>query len=359
MRTLSRYFAVRYLGLFVVILVVSTLTIVVVEMLLNLDDMLSAGAGASAPFVYLLLRIPSYYLRELIPIASFAAAFFTLGLGSYWFEVSAAKAGGISPDRLVAPVLVAAVTLGLASFALGETWIVKSTREWNRFETGGGPHISYREGSFWYHQGRTIYNISEADPSRRTLRGVRLFDLDPAGRLLRSVDAPRVEVDDDQRWRFHDATIRHFDPDDRDAAVRVEQRDEVTLDVADPGDIALINSDLESLTVAKLRAHAALRESSGENVHRVNTVLYARFVEPITVVLFALLAAPFGLRAGARRGFGIPALLGIATVASYFALRSVTTTLASEGVISAATASGSLVLSFAIAGAFHLRFIDR
>lgn len=357
MRTLSRYFAARYVGLFGLILVVSTLTIVVVEMLLNLDDMLSAEQGPSAPLQYLMLRIPSYYLRELIPIASFAAAFFTLGLSTHWFEVSAAKAGGISPDRLVAPVLLAAIFLGLGSFIIGETWIVNSNRAWNRFESGGGPHISYRQGSFWYYRGRTIYNISEADPSRRTLRGVRLYDLNAAGRLIRSVDAKRVQVEDDKRWRFEDATIRYFEPDDPDAGVRVEMLDEVTLEVADPNQVALINTDLQSLSVSKLRSHAALREAAGENVHRVDTVLVSRFVEPIAVVLFALLAAPFGLRAG--RGFGIPALLGVATVASFFALRSIATTLASEGVVSAATASGALVLLFAIAGAVHLRFIDR
>ncbi len=359
MRTLSRYFALRYLGLFALILVVSTLTIVVIEMLLNLDDMLSAGEGPSAPFVYLMLRIPSYYLRELIPIASFAAAFFALAIGSHWFEVSAAKAGGISPDRLVLPMLAAAVLVALGTYALGETWIVGSTREWNRFESGGGPHISYREGSFWYQHGRTIYNISQADASRRTLRGVRLFDLDENGRLLRTVDAPQVDVDDEHRWHIESAVVRYYDPDDRDAAVRVEELSGVTLDVSDPNDTALINSDLHSLTVEKLRAHAAIREREGENVHRVEAVLYARFVEPLSVVLFALLAAPFGLRVGGGRGFGLPALLGIATVSGYFALRSISTTLASEGVVSAATASTTLVIAFALAGALHLRFIER
>ena len=162
-RTLSRYFATRYLGMFAVILVVSTVTIVIIEMLLNLDDMLSADHGPGAPIQYLILRIPSYYLRELLPMTSFAAAFFTLGLSSHWYEIFAARAGGISPGRLVAPILIAAIFLAFASFVLGETWIINSTREWNRHETGGGAQISFREGSFWYQRGLAIYNIAEAD----------------------------------------------------------------------------------------------------------------------------------------------------------------------------------------------------
>ena len=77
------------------------------------------------------------------------------------------------------------------------------------------------------------------------------------------------------------------------------------------------------------------------------------------VVILALLAAPFGLRAGIRRVFGIPAILGIATVSIFFALRSVGITLASEGVISAQIAMGALVGLFTISGAIHLRFIER
>jgi lipopolysaccharide export LptBFGC system permease protein LptF len=358
-RTLSRYFATRYLGLFAVILAVSTLTIVAVEMLLNLDDMLSADHGPGAPIQYLLLRIPSYYLRELIPVASFAAAFITLGLSSHGYEVLAAKAGGIAPDRLVAPIAIAAILVALASFGLAETWIVHSTREWNRHESGGDTRISYREGSFWYQRGLTIYNIAEADASRRTLRGVQLFDLSPDGRLLRSIKAQRVDVEDDHRWRFHRPIIQHLDPNHPEAGARVERLTEMTLDVADPREIALINSDFRSLSVANLQTHIALRNASGESVSRVKTELYSRFVEPISVVLFAVLAAPLGLEVRERRSFGIPALVGIAMIAAFFALRSIGATLSSEGVVSVATASGGLVFLFAVIGAIQYRRIAR
>ena len=105
-RILSRYFVARFLRYFVAIFVASALGIATVEMLLNFDDMLKGGHGTEGVVTYLLLRIPSYYLRELVPICTFAAAFTTLGLAARWFESTAAKAGGISPYRLILPVLV-------------------------------------------------------------------------------------------------------------------------------------------------------------------------------------------------------------------------------------------------------------
>ncbi|MFT5442875.1 MAG: lipopolysaccharide export system permease protein [Myxococcota bacterium] len=359
LRTLSRYFAARYLSLFAFILVITTLTIVVIEMLLNLDDMLSADHGAAAPLKYLLLRIPSYYLRELIPIASFAAAFFTLGLSTHWYEVSAAKAGGISPDRLVASVLLAATAVALLSVLLSEGWIVGATREWNRFESGAGPQISYREGAFWYQHGQTIYNISEADPSQRTLRGVQLFNLDSRGHLLRSVVAKQVDVRDDNRWLFRNATVQHFEPGNPEAGIRIEQLDEIILDVADPRDQALINTDFQSLGIATLRDYVATRNAAGESANRAATVLCSRIVEPLSVVLFALLAAPLGLRVNSRRSFGLPALIGIGVVSVFIAVRSVGMTLSNEGVVAAHVASAALVFVFAVTGVVQMRFIER
>ena len=105
MRILSRYFVARFLALFFATLFASTLAIVIVEMLLNLDDMLKGQSGPAGALGYLFLRIPSYYLRDLIPISTFVAAFFSVGLAASWRETIAFKAGGISPHRVAIPIL--------------------------------------------------------------------------------------------------------------------------------------------------------------------------------------------------------------------------------------------------------------
>ncbi|MFP6641637.1 MAG: hypothetical protein VCC04_15440, partial [Myxococcota bacterium] len=70
MRTLSRYFAVRYLNFFVAILIVSTLTITLVETFVNFEEASDPAEGMISLLRYLLIRIPSYYLHELIPISA-------------------------------------------------------------------------------------------------------------------------------------------------------------------------------------------------------------------------------------------------------------------------------------------------
>ncbi len=111
MRILSRYFLASYVTLFVTILVFAMMSIVVIEMLVNFDEVFGQDEGARGALAYLFLRLPSFYVRDLIPVASFAAAFFCLGLPARRHEFTAIKAGGISPQRIAVPVLGAALLL--------------------------------------------------------------------------------------------------------------------------------------------------------------------------------------------------------------------------------------------------------
>ncbi len=354
MRILSRYFALRYLGMFAAILTASTLSIIIVEMLLNLDDMLRGEKGTAGALQYLFLRIPSYYLRELMPITSFAASFFSLGIAGHHLEILAAKTAGISTRRILLPVLAGATLLALGYFVIGETWIVSSTREWNRGWSQDRPDVHFRRGSFWYQRGHTIYSVASADPTTNTLRGVRLFELNRDGRLLRSISSQHVDVEPNHRWRFHDVSLVRFTPEDPLAAPIPSRLSELTLDVGDRGDIESIDTDLQSLSMRELRGYMRDRRAEGEAIHRAETIFHTRLADSVSLILFALLAAPFGLQVEERHSFGIPALWGIATVAIFFTLRSVSLTLSSEGIVSAAAAIWSLMALFALVGCARL-----
>ncbi len=357
MRILSRYFAARYLGLFAAILFASLLTVTLVEMLLNLDDMLRAKNGVAGIAEYLFLRIPSYYLRELIPITSFAATFFTLALSSHWLEVLAVKTGGISLARVVAPILAAAAVLAVFSFWLSENWIVPATRTWSQGQVSDEPRFHYRDGSFWYHSDRTLYNISSADLKKNTLRGVRLFELNHEGRVIRIVEAEKVDLEADHVWRLHAPTIRRFVPDQFHILPRVERVEELSIEVVARQNLALIHQDLRSVSLEELADYIRTRAAAGENVERFETLFQFRLTEPLAVLIFAMLAAPLGLRVDHKGSFGIPAMWGIFVVASFFTLRSVSQTLSNEGVISAVAASWSVVGLFTLLGSWRLTTI--
>ncbi len=103
------------------------------------------------------------------------------------------KAGGVSPLRVLVPVLVAAGVISGLALLLNETVAVQA-HEASRRHDGDGGEVTFRRGSFWYHKGHTIYNVRDADPAARALLDVAIFELDDRGRLLRTIQAARATM---------------------------------------------------------------------------------------------------------------------------------------------------------------------
>ena len=123
MRILSRHFTASYLGLFALTLVTSLLLMTVTEMLVNFDEIVEHREAAGGALQYLLLRVPALYLRDLIPAASFIAAFLCFGLAARVREITAVKTGGVAPQRVAVPVLFAAaglVVVALVTWRMGK-----------------------------------------------------------------------------------------------------------------------------------------------------------------------------------------------------------------------------------------------
>lgn len=357
MRILTRYLVSRFLGNFAAFLLVSTLVIVIVEMMLNLGDMLRGDSGLAGIGVYLLLRIPAYYLRDLIPIVAFASAFFTLAQASRWLEILAMEAGGLSRLRIAAPILVASALLVAATLAVNETVVLSATRHWNlRGSDDGAIPVTFRQGSFWYHRGRTIYNIGDADRATRTLRGVRIYELDPAGHLLRSIRARRATIETAHRWRFERPFIRTFDPVDKlRPPSTVRQNGEVTLDLLDSTDMALMNADLTTLSLRDLYAAIETGASGRRRSRQMESLFHERLAEPLIVWVFVLTALTLGIRVDHAQGRGMitSAFYGIAVVAAFFGLRSLGGALTTGGLLPPWPAPWALVLAFFAFGSWR------
>jgi lipopolysaccharide export system permease protein len=352
-RILSRHFLSSYLNLYITILFASMIAILIVELLLNFDQIMDDHAGFAGVTTYLFLRLPTYYFRDLIPVASFAAAFFCVGLAARAREIMAAKTGGVSPQRMVVPILAAATVISLVALVLGETLVLRATREWNRLENPG-EEVSFRRGSFWYHRGDAIYNVREADRKSKTLHGVRVFQTNPRGRLDRSFQAEVVRIDENHRWHFHDATVRTFDPSRPAAAPVVERREETVLAVAAGRDLALLEAGAQTLSLLELGEYIRARSDEGHDTARYREMLYARLADPLAVLVFAFLAIPLGLAVEQRRSLAAAAVVGIAILGLFYTARTTASVIAAGGL--GAAAFGPWLVLAAFAGFGAVRF---
>ena len=359
MRIVSRYLVQTYLIFFAAVLCGSVLVIVIVEMLVNMDHIFEAQRGLAGIARYLILRIPAYYLRDLVPLSSFAAAFLACGLAARWHEFIAMKVGGISPQRAIAPLLCASLLLSLLAVAVNETLVVGASRAWSRHARGDDGRIDYRRGWFWYHRGRVIYNIREADRATQTLRNVSVFELNDQGRMVRSIHAESVHVESPDRWRLRTVVIRSFDLSRPDAPPILETASERVLEVADERDLALLDADTSALSLGDLREYIEIRAREGTETSRYRAQLHGRLAAPVTVVLFALLGIPIGLRVEQTRSLTSPALQGVLVVASFYLVRTTATTLAASGLGPASLTPWLVLAAFGSTGAWLFARVPR
>jgi lipopolysaccharide export system permease protein len=354
-RILSRHFLASYFGFYVAILVASLLVIAIIEMMVNLERALEFQSGALGVLTYLLLRLPSYYLPYLLPVTSFGAAFLCIGLSARSQEIVAAKAGGIPPQRLAAPVLAAAVALSLAALVIFETVVRDSGAAYERTRRGDAATTLFRnEGSFWYQRGRLLYNVQSADRETRTLHDVRVYERDEAGRLQRAIHAESARISDDHRWELRDATIRSFDLADPTAAPSIERKPEALLDVASEQDLALLDADGSTLPLPELSAYIEALDRNGRDATRYRALLHTRLTEPLTLPLFALLAIPLALTVERTRSLAIAALQGIALLGLFYGISSTAHILAAGGVNAAIGAPWVVLAAFGSFGAWRL-----
>jgi len=346
-RILSRYFLASYLAFNFGILVASILIIVVIELMLNFDDVMAYREGLWGAATYLFLRLPSYYLPYLIPVASFGAAFFCTGLPARAQELIAIKTGGISPHRAITPVLVAAVVLSALTLVINETIVLDAAKEFHHIDQSEeSGDLFQSRGSFWYHRGNYFYNVESADRASQTLQGVSVYERNRAGALIRSIEAPSAQIGQDHRWHLQDATIRSFDPGDAAAAPQVVHLAETTLALGTADHLALLDADASTLPLARLVSYIDALSQEGRSVTRYRAQLHARLAEPVTVLLFALLAIPIGLAVEQSRSLAVAGLHGIAIVGLYYGAATSASMVAAGGIAPAVAGPWVLLALF-------------
>lgn len=348
---LSRDLLWRFLASFAAVLLVLVLAMAVIDLLGDFEDIASSSTDFTGALTYVALRIPAHWLPLLVPVAAFVAAFLALGTAARSMEFVAIKASGISPLRILVPVLAAGLLISGLGLAANETVAIRAHEAWRR-HTGGEHQVEFRRGSFWYHKGRYVYNVRDADPQARELRDVAIFQLDARGRLLRSIHAASARIDAEGRWQLAEAVIRRFEPGAPEAPMEFERRDRIELILTE--EVALFEAGVQGLSIQDLREYRNGRPADDPEAHRASALLHDRLTKPLAAFVFVLLAIPLGLRVERTRSLAVPALQGIVLLFSFSTVREYGATLASQGVTAPALTPWLILFAFTLGGAWLL-----
>lgn len=363
-RILSHYFVARFLGLFATVLIAALVVLATVELVLGLDefaafDSQSNDSEVGSPFAafrFLSIRLASFYLPDLLPLASFIAVFITFAWAGRSMELVAIQAGGVRLRRIVGPVLVTALILSCATAVLHETLILRARQIWSSETKTSDDQPEFGRTAFWYHKGRTITNIASANPETRTMYGVEIFERSAAGTVVRVMRADRVQIAPDGVWHLEDARIWTFDPNQPIARPILEQSQSIALDLDAIGGDALLAADPGILPLPALARYLeAHPQETPSNLRRLANLYHERLSSPWLVLVFAWLALPFALRVDRSGHFAGPAATGFATLGVIFLVQSAGNTISRQALLPVGLIPWLAILVIVVGTAFALR----
>lgn len=319
MRTLWRYYALRFLQAFAASLLILALLVLVVDMLLNWADLASGQGSFGAAFRVLLLRTAANYLTYLIPVSAFLGAFLCVGQAARANEVMAVRAGGVSPIHAFLPLLLLALVISAFTLWLNET-VGRTAAEWMAKESGlMTDRLELESGTVWYHSGHVIYSGREPEEAR--IHDARVFERNEKGQLVRTVNAAVAYRLSDAAWRFEDAIVRTFVPEDPSAPPEVLKAADVTLGLASVRSPRLDKRELAAQRLPALFGYIAATEARGSDAGPARAVLHSRLSAPLLALLFVLFSIPLALSVEHTRSMAVPTLQGVAVLTAFLVLR--------------------------------------
>lgn len=163
---------------------------------------------------YYLTQIP-FEIYQAIPIASLVGSVVVMVLLARSGEVTAMRAVGMSPLRIITPVAFGGLILSIASFLLGEYAIPYTARKSHYLKqvTIEGEDAGLSEGAYWVRSLQRTINFKSYNPLNRSLLQLKVLHLSPDDFRVMKVTHARSAVfsANDNTWLLEGVHEFHFD----------------------------------------------------------------------------------------------------------------------------------------------------
>lgn len=287
---------------------------VVVDAIQRIDTFVDHHTSLILVLRYYAWSLP-VILVQVVPLAVLLGSILALGQLRRFNEVTAMQGAGISPVRIAAPLLAAALLVAVGVYTLAEAVVPEAYRAQNRIlkvdikgqepdEKAGRLNVRYLG------QGGVFYMIDYFDGAAATLRKVSVQTLTSHG-IARRIDAEKAAVQDGL-WRFDTGFLRTF-RDSTETSVRFKSYATSSLQEV-PSDFAQPQGNPFQMNMKELRRYADRVRASGARDLKIRVDYNLRVSFPLTSLIMVLLGTSLSLRivrgGNVALGFGTTIFLG-------------------------------------------------
>ncbi|RPF71904.1 LPS export ABC transporter permease LptG [Aurantiacibacter spongiae] len=342
---LGKMFAVRIAA----VLAMLVLVLMMLDLLAETGDILAAPGNGQAQLVeYASLRIPQLVARFL-PYSVLLATIITLAGLNQNSEVTAMKAAGLSAHQILAPLLLVAAFVAVASFAFNERIVTRATATltaWQSVDYAPVPPGREQRTNVYFNDGNDVLmaRMLSGSGAASVLSGVTFYERDDDGMITRQIEAPRARYAE-PGWRLEDATGFVVSTAQDASLGTVVVAPGVTL-----GQIALRRVDPEAENIGELGRSIEALESSGRRTGELTAKWWHKISGPLSALLMPLLGAVAGFGLARSGHVFARAVIGMALGFAYFVVDNAALAMGSFGGYPPLLAAWAPFVLFALVG---------
>lgn len=353
MRIINRYVCREFLKFFSLGLAACVALYVLLELFDRIDEFIERQVYWHDAVLYLASRLPTI-LYQLIPVAFLLASVSTFSTFNRHHEITALRASGIPPRRLVRPLMLIGV-LGCLTMLAAQAYLVpyanQTTRViWRtRIRHDKIPAYlgRYKAGNIWYRSGDRIWYAELNHPLEKRLQNVVILSLDRAGRIRQRYDAQEA-IREADGWRLRHGMRRRFHPDGSfdGPADRFQER---RLPFAERfANISALQTLPDEMSTQDMWAYAHQLERQGLSGAPYRTEFHGRFAFAAACILMSGFGLP--LAVGLNRSGGMTRAVGLTVCCgfSYWVIHALVMALGYNGQLQPILAAWSANLCFAV-----------
>ena len=308
LRLLDRYVLRSWIKLFLVTAVGFPVVAVLTEMVQELNDLLSRGLTVRQVVVSYVYGIPAW-ASLVMPAAVLFATVFTVGNMARHSEVTAAKAGGASFHRLVAPLFVAAIGAVLLAVAVGELAVTASSRQVELQKEPASRNPSGRYNFVYRADEGWVFAVRVLDVGDKAMRDIVLE------RAGSGPDYPTLVIradsatwsDASEAWTLWHGQSRVLRSPTQ-LATFLFQRMELHAMTEPPAAYLAENRDPKAMRYGELGRYIKSMEQAGNASGKLEVRRAQRIAIPTACLVIALFGAPLAMaapRSGSAFGVGV------------------------------------------------------
>jgi len=305
MRTLDRLVVKSFLKLFIVVTLAVPPLFILGDFTERLDQYLDRGLSRTEIGLSYFYKLPEYF-QYAFPIAALVATIFTIHSMTRHHEVVAAKAGGISFHRLMAPLVVLGVILTGAALGLSEI-VPRGNRIAAQIQRAEGPSRTWRSDFVYRSQDGLSWQVARLTASDGRMTGVVLERAPTPTSPGLHVTAEAAQWNEEDGWTLDQGYMRTLRPDSTERAIEFQRLAMPAMEER-PEDLLEVPRAPEEMTYAEIERLAGIVERSGGNATDLLVRRGQLLSVPVATLIIILFGAPLATsskRGGTAFGIGV------------------------------------------------------